>query len=125
MEGAAPGDRRFVNQDTAQAVNELDRVVLGSSLPISSYGFNNTFSYKGLSLNVFIQGLGGMQKYNRLLAAIENTSGGENASVRVLDRWTPQNTNTEVQRATQGNRVGALPGLVSTTTTWKTLLLCG
>ena len=110
MEGAVPGDRRFVNQDTAQTVNELDRVVLGASLPVSSFGFNNTFSYKGLSLNVFIQGLGGMMKYNQLLAAVENTSGQENASVRVLDRWTPQNTNTQVQRATQGNRVGAPPG---------------
>ncbi len=109
MPGAQPGDRRFVDINNDNVINADDRVVLGSSIPESTYGINNTFSYKGFQLNVFLQGLGGLRKFNGLLAAVENTTGTENASTRVLDRWTPTNNDTQIQRATQAGRQNVPP----------------
>ena len=107
--GAQPGDRRYIDVNNDNTINGDDRVPMGSSIPISTFGFNNTFRHKGLELNIFIQGLGGMEKFNELMAAVENTTGGENASTRVLNRWTPENPDTQVQRAFQAGRQSVPP----------------
>lgn len=103
--GAQPGERRYVDVDGDRNIDDDDRVLLGSTLPVSSWGFTNTFSYKGLELSIFLQGLGGMEKFNELFETTEKLNGRENASQRVEDRWTPENPNTDVERAVFSGKV--------------------
>ena len=53
---AKPGDFRFANLHNDNALNDSDRVVLGSPLPKFAYGFNVDLGYKGFELNMFFQG---------------------------------------------------------------------
>ena len=50
-----PGDIKYVDQNNDGVVNDKDRVVIGRGEPIHTGGFNNNFTYKGLTLNVFFQ----------------------------------------------------------------------
>lgn len=50
-----PGDIKYVDQNGDGVVNDQDMVVIGRCEPIHMGGFNNNFTYKNLSLNVFFQ----------------------------------------------------------------------
>jgi hypothetical protein len=45
-------------------INTDDYQIIGNSLPKVSLGWNNTFSYKNFTLNIFFQGLLGLDKLN-------------------------------------------------------------
>ena len=101
---AEPGDRKYVDQNGDGVINSLDRTIVGNALPDFIFGLNNTFSYKGFDLAVFIQGMQGFDIYNRTMNTALSLNGQVNNTTRALDRWTPQNPNTNVPRALQ-NRV--------------------
>ena len=46
-----------------------------------------------------------MEKFNELFETTEKLNGRENASQRVEDRWTPENPNTDVERAVFSGKV--------------------
>ncbi|HEX7756451.1 MAG TPA: SusC/RagA family TonB-linked outer membrane protein, partial [Niabella sp.] len=50
---------KFVDVNKDGAITPLDRVILGSPYPKFEYGFNSSFSYKNVSLVVFLQGVKG------------------------------------------------------------------
>jgi len=62
--GLQPGDARYEDLDNNGVYNERDYQVIGNSIPKISLGWNNTFTYRNLSLNVFFQGLFGFDKFN-------------------------------------------------------------
>jgi len=89
-----------------------DRRILGSVLPKYYGGFTNTFSYKGLSLEVFLRFQGGNQVYNQTKQDNLLNQDFTNGGIGLLDRWTPENTNTDVpkmwlNRNQQVNQSGA------------------
>ena len=45
-------------------IDEQDRTYLGNPEPKFSYGFNNTFTYKGFDMNIFINGVYGNKLVN-------------------------------------------------------------
>lgn len=59
-----PGDARYEDVDNDGVYNDKDWQIIGHALPKTSLGWNNTFNYKALSLNIFFQGLYGMDKLN-------------------------------------------------------------
>ena len=59
-----PGDARYADTNNDGVINDADYQIIGNALPTTSLGWNNTFSYKGFSLNVFFQGLYGLDKLN-------------------------------------------------------------
>ncbi len=106
---AQPGDIKFKNikdvDSDGNGVNEYiidqqDRVFLGPSNPPWSGGINNTFSYKNLSLSFFFQGVYGNYIYNATRVTSEGMNDIFNQYTTVLNRWTPNNTNTSIPRAT-------------------------
>ncbi len=52
------------NRETTNDFNEANFIVLGNPNPDYTGGFNNTFSWKGLDLNVFFQFVQGNQVHN-------------------------------------------------------------
>ena len=62
--GAKPGDSKYEDLDGDNAITSKDFKIIGSAMPKYSIGWNNTFNYKGLSLNIFLQGLSGFDKLN-------------------------------------------------------------
>jgi len=95
-----------VNGDGKISVTD-DQVILGNALPDFYGGFTNTFSYKGLQLDVFFQFTQGVNVYNWSNEFLMNpgANGGYNMSVGVLDRWQKPGDITNVPRATSSNRV--------------------
>ncbi|HLN53968.1 MAG TPA: TonB-dependent receptor [Lentimicrobium sp.] len=80
-----------------------DRTVIGQGMPDFTYGLTNRFSFKKFDLNIFIQGTYGNDIFNATRIDLEGMFDSKNQSAVVLDRWTPENTNTDIPRARFGN----------------------
>lgn len=79
-----------------------DRKILGNSNPTWQGGWNNTFAYKGLSLQVFFRYLGGNQVMNVTRQATLLNMGFQNNGTEILDRWTAPGQQTNVPKVFQG-----------------------
>lgn len=94
-ENIQPGDIKF--KDIAGddlVVNADDRTVIGDPFPKHIGGFNNTFTYKNVSLNVFFQWSYGNDIYNGNRLIFEGNSlskVGLNQYDTYTNRWTPEN----------------------------------
>ncbi|MEO9802494.1 MAG: TonB-dependent receptor [Reichenbachiella sp.] len=93
------GDRKYVDQDSNGILDENDIVRLGNANPDFSYGLGNTFSYKGWSLNIFLQGIFGNEVINFNRFSLESFDGTKNNSAAALERWTPSNPTNDYPRA--------------------------
>jgi TonB-linked SusC/RagA family outer membrane protein len=62
--GANPGDSRYEDVDGDKQLGNGDFKIIGSGMPKVSLGFNNTFTYKRLSFNIFLQSLANYDKLN-------------------------------------------------------------
>lgn len=99
QKAAKPGDLRYRDLNGDGTINDLDRAVIGNANPDFFGGFNNTFFYQNFDLNVFVQGSYGNDILNTGLFDLLNLTGGNNQSIRALERWTPTNPSTTVPRA--------------------------
>ncbi|TPG40793.1 SusC/RagA family TonB-linked outer membrane protein [Flavobacterium pectinovorum] len=97
-----PGDIVPVDRNKDGKIDDNDRYVVGNTDPDAYGGFATDFSYKGFGLNaVFAYSIGG----KRISSAYESfmSSGGMSAAhTDLLDRWTPEHTDTNVPRAYYG-----------------------
>ncbi|MCR9015006.1 SusC/RagA family TonB-linked outer membrane protein [Aquiflexum gelatinilyticum] len=100
---AAAGDIKFRDINNDGIINANDRTNLGHYLPDFTYGVNFNGSYKNFDFTMFLQGVQGNEIFNNLRFHTEGMTRLFNASTVVLDRWTPNNTNTNVPRAVSGD----------------------
>jgi hypothetical protein len=75
--GMVPGDARYEDLDNNHTINNSDYQIIGNGLPKTSTGWNNTVNYKNFTLNIFFQGIFGVDKLNNirgssLMAARDN-----------------------------------------------------
>jgi hypothetical protein len=94
-----PGDRKYLDLNGDKKIDDNDRTIIGRAQPKFIGGFNNTFSYKGLELTVFLQGVYGNDILNANRFELEYLNATTNQDRDVLNRWTPTNTNTDIPRA--------------------------
>lgn len=99
------GDRKYVNRNSDNVLNEDDLFELGNANPDFSFGFTNSFKYNlpnssALNLSVFLQGVVGNEIVNFNRFALESLDGYKNNSTEVLNRWTPDNPTNKYPRAT-------------------------
>lgn len=97
--GNEPGDFKYIDQNNDGVIDANDRKIIGHALPKFFWGLNNSFSYGNFSLDVFVQGQHGNQILNSNRFELESGNGLSNASVDMLDRWTPENPSNEYARA--------------------------
>jgi TonB-linked SusC/RagA family outer membrane protein len=97
-----PGDIIPVDVNGDNKIDDADRVVVGKTDPKFYGGFSSNVTYKNLTLNaVFNYNYGG-KAVNYLYEGLLNGTGESTASIDELDRWTPQNTTSNIPRAYQG-----------------------
>ncbi|MCU0445033.1 MAG: TonB-dependent receptor [Microscillaceae bacterium] len=103
---AAPSTSRWtlVDGDTPTGSPAGDRIIAGNALPTWFGGFGNTFKYKGLELNIFLQFSGGNKIYNGTRAGLLDQRMWNN-STEVLRRWTTPGQQTDVPRVVYGDNV--------------------
>ena len=92
-----PGDVKYVDINGDGVVNGLDMTVIGRCEPLHEGGFNNTFTYKGLSLNVFFTWRYGVDvmNANRIVLEGNELSGTYNQFASYADRWSLTNTDSK------------------------------
>jgi TonB-linked SusC/RagA family outer membrane protein len=97
--GARPGDFKYVDRNGDDQINADDRTIIGHAQPDFFWSLNNTVSFKGLELNIYLQGVHGNDILNSNRFELESGNGLSNASVNMLDRWTPDNPSNLYARA--------------------------
>ena len=101
-----PGDRKFVDLDGDGVISGEDRTFIGQAQPDFSFGLNNTFSYRGFDLNIFLQGVSGNELVNFNKFLVESQNGSSNITLEYFaNRWTPNNPTNRYPK------VNADPGL--------------
>ena len=82
------------------SLTSQDKVKVGNALPKVSGGFQSDLTWRDLSLSMAFAYSIGNKIYNRDKASLMGVSGanGSTMSKDLLDRWTPENTQTDVPR---------------------------
>ncbi len=99
----APGDIKFKDLNGDGVVNAEDQTNLGDPHPDYTFGVRGNASWGAFDAAVFFQGVAGFQ----IAPAYQGFSRGMtrvwNHEEAVMDRWTPENTDTDVPRAVDGD----------------------
>ncbi|MDB5122057.1 MAG: TonB-dependent Receptor Plug Domain protein [Mucilaginibacter sp.] len=91
------GDLQYQDTNGDGKVDVNDRVPLGNPNPDFTYGFTNTFNYKGIDLSIFFYGSYG----GKILNALEYQTAGlsglyQNQLASSANFWTPTNPNSNI-----------------------------
>ncbi|MDO9633519.1 MAG: SusC/RagA family TonB-linked outer membrane protein, partial [Paludibacter sp.] len=95
----SPGDIRFKDLNNDGVINDDDRTYLGNPNPTVIFAMNNTFSYKGFDLSIFLQGVAGSQIVNANRFWSEAMAVAQNQTVATLNRWNGEGSSNVVPRA--------------------------
>ena len=94
----APGDVIFKDLNDDGTINADDRTFLGSAIPSVTYGLNFTGRYKNFDFTLFASGAAGYSINSRLYRTLMWSTDYVNSHTDILNRWTPENTNTNIPR---------------------------
>jgi TonB-linked SusC/RagA family outer membrane protein len=102
--GEKPGDLKYKDLNNDSIIDADDRTIIGNALPEFYGSWSNSFSYKGISLDIVMQYSYGNDIFNATLTRNARfQGGGGNVPTFWLDRWTPENPNS-----TQYARIASL-----------------
>ncbi len=88
-----PGDPKFEDVNGDGIIDSNDRTIIGHANPDVVFGLTNNFAWKNFDLSIFFQGSIGNDLLNMTNMNLE-----WNRTEVALDRWTPENTDTDVPR---------------------------
>ncbi len=93
--GFQPGDNKYLDYNNDGVIDSKDKHIIGNALPKFVWGFDNTFTYKNLELNIMLQGVHGRKILNTIYPAATTILSSATAisAVDGADYWTPQNEN--------------------------------
>ncbi|MCK9207906.1 MAG: SusC/RagA family TonB-linked outer membrane protein, partial [Salinivirgaceae bacterium] len=95
----SPGDIRFKDLNNDGVINDNDRTYLGNPNPKLIFSLNNTFTYKGFDLGIYLQGVWGNKVFNANRLYTEAMAVTHNQTKETLHRWTGEGTSNEMPRA--------------------------
>lgn len=104
---AQPGDVKLKDLDgDGKITPEGDKKIQGQTTPKWIGGMTNTFTYKNLSLSIFIQTVQGLKRNNSLLAMASDEMGRRNSTTEI-GYWTESNPTNEYRSLSKtSNRWG-------------------
>lgn len=107
VQGNPTEEERFYSTSPDGLINNFDQTEIGNTIPGYTYGLNLNASWKGFDVFLGFYGEGDVDKYNFVRARFEGMAGaGVNYAATTLNRWTPQNTDTDMPRAVIGDPAG-------------------
>lgn len=80
-----PGDIKYKDMNGDGIIDNDDKTNVGSNIPKVTWGFTNNFSFKGIELSIFMDGVPGATLLN--IAKKETTQSRGNVRAYWLDRW--------------------------------------
>lgn len=97
-----PGDYEWMDRNGDGRINNMDQFELGVTVPHTTGGLNNSFSYKNFSLNVFVDwALGHSINHNAYMRYFMNTFANNYTLVdEVKEAWTHEGDDTKYARFT-------------------------
>lgn len=100
--GKGVGRIRYKDLNGDGVVDDRDRTWIGNSNPKFMYGLNADFSFKGIDVVLFFQGLQRADVYNdnKLLTDFASLASGVNWGERTLDAWSPTNPTSTIPALT-------------------------
>ncbi|HMO38518.1 MAG TPA: TonB-dependent receptor [Saprospiraceae bacterium] len=102
-----PGDIRFADLNGDGIIDDKDRAHLGSPFPNFIYGLSAFFAYKNFDFSMLAQGVQGNDVYFLYgNFAYETQARGFNSYRDLLNRWTPDNPNTDIPKVSIDDRNG-------------------
>jgi TonB-linked SusC/RagA family outer membrane protein len=84
---ARPGDFRFKDVNGDGKINANDRTVTGNYQPDFIWGITNRFSFKGVDLSIFFQGVQGSKILNLTRRHLGNGEAATNSYADWTERW--------------------------------------
>lgn len=102
-QGRVPGDPHYQDVNGDNAITTDDFQIVGSAFPKLTGGWNNTFTYAGLTLNVFFQGAFGVDKLNYTRAGAMSGSGEARQFLltEIRDYYRPGNEDSDIPAFTK------------------------
>ncbi|HKJ79420.1 MAG TPA: SusC/RagA family TonB-linked outer membrane protein, partial [Prolixibacteraceae bacterium] len=99
-DATSPGDIRFVDVDNSGFIDDEDRDFIGSPIPKYTYGISFDANYKGWDFATTLTGVADVDIYSAFYTwNLEGMRVTGNHTTYVRDRWTTENTTTDVPRA--------------------------
>jgi len=96
-----PGDMKLQELTGDSNIDAADRTYLGSQVPKWFAGLQNTFTYKGFELSVYVLARYGQTISAEFLGSRYNPSGQGNG-IAAFDYWTPDNPTNDFPRPRWG-----------------------
>ncbi len=93
------GDIKFRDLNNDGVINDLDRAFTGNPNPTFIFALNNSFTFKGFDMSLFLQGVAGNKIFNANRLYTESMSVAQNQTTETLDRWTGEGTSNSMPRA--------------------------
>ena len=102
-----PGDVKFKDINGDNKIDDKDRAHVGSPFPDFTYGFTAGLTFGNFDFSTVIQGVQGNDVYFLYgNFAYETQLRGFNSYNAILDRWTPDNTDTNIPKVSVDDRNG-------------------
>lgn len=104
--GKGLGRIRYKDLNGDGKIDNNDRTYISSGNPDFTYGLNFNLTYKNFDLALFFQGVQGIQAYNtyKLYTDFSSINTGTNWGTRVLNAWSPTNTDSTIPALTLVDR---------------------
>lgn len=97
--GAEPGDIRFKDLNHDGVINDEDRTVIGNPNPSHLFSINNSLTWRGFELSIYLQGVAGNKIFNANKIDLTGMSAAYNQLTDVLSRWNGEGTSNVIPRA--------------------------
>ena len=98
-----PGDILPVDRNGDGVIDDGDRYIIGNTDPKFYGGIHTDLSWRGLSLQIVATYSYGARRISNLYETLMQTNGATTTHADNLNRWTPENTNTDINRAYWGS----------------------
>jgi TonB-linked SusC/RagA family outer membrane protein len=101
---AKPGDIKFADTNGDGKITPEDRVIQGKTLPDWTGGITNTFTYKNVSLSIFVDTVQGLLRGNNDISYGDEI--GRRNIPQQVGYWTPENKSNDFPSLSYNNTRG-------------------
>ena len=100
QDGASPGRFKYADVNNDGKITTDDRTYIGNPNPDFTYGFNARLYYKNFDFEALFYGVQGGEALNfaKWFTDFYPSFAGIGKSTKVLNAWTPSNTNTDIPK---------------------------